>query len=139
VMNKPGRRMLAAIAMGFIWIAAWSAAGAIVARVPGFDSDLPFALLFAPFAFVGGVVFSGIVMFTERHRNVDRISLLPYAVWGAVIGLLLSVIFPYLRGQWHESVVFAPTLAIASAIAAAASVAMTRRLGLIDPRREQHA
>jgi hypothetical protein len=138
-MNKSGRRILAAVAMGLIWVAAWSAAGGILARVAGFDSDLPFAILFAPFAFIAGIVFSGLVTYTDAHRKSDRLAFSPYAVWGAAIGLVLSAIFPYLRGQWREFMVFAPTLAVASAVAAAVSVAIARRLGLIDPRHELHA
>ena len=92
-MENWGRRILAAIGMGLIWGAAWSGAGALLARVPGFYSDLPFPLLFAPLGFVTGIIFSGILVGIERRRRFDRVSLSRFAGWGAVSGLLLSGIF----------------------------------------------
>ena len=123
-MKKWGRRVRAAIGMGLIWGAAWFAAGILVARVPGFDSDLPFALLFAPFGFVTGILFFAILVVIEGR---GRMSLLRFAGWGAVSGLLLSGIFLALRGKWEELLVFGPSLAMASAVGAAGSVAIARR------------
>jgi hypothetical protein len=118
--------------MGLTWGAAWSGAGLLLARVPGFDSDLPFALLFAPLGFVTGVVFSGLLVVVERHRRFDRVSLPRFAGWGAASGLLLSgvlVVGAALRGEsmWGEFLVFGPPLAIASAVCAAGSLAIARR------------
>jgi len=124
-MKNWGRRIRAAIGMGLIWGAAWAGAGGLVARV--LDSDLPFPFLFAPFGFVAGILFSGILVAIEGRRSFDRMSLWRFAGWGASIGLLLSVIFPALRGDWGELLVFGPSLAIASAAGAAGSVAMARR------------
>ena len=66
------RRIRAAIGIGLTWAAAWFGAGILLARVPGFYSDLPFALLFAPLGFVTGVIFSGIlvVAFLESPGDV---------------------------------------------------------------------
>ena len=47
-MTNSGQRIRGAIGMGFTWGAAWFGAGILLARVPGFDSDVPFAILFAP-------------------------------------------------------------------------------------------
>ena len=131
-MKKWGRRIRAAIGMGLTWGAAWSGAGVLLARVPGFSSDLPFALLFAPLGFVTGIIFSGILVVIERRRRIDRVSLSRFAGWGAVSGLLLSGIFVVgaaLRGAslWGEFLVFGPPLAMASAVCAAGSLAMARR------------
>ena len=131
-MNKWGRRNRAAIGMGLTWGAAWFGAGLLLARVPGFYSDLPFALLFAPLGFVTGIMFSGILVVIERRRTFDRVSLSRFGGWGAVSGLLLSAIFVVaaaLRGQsiWAEFLVFGPPLTIASAACAAGSLAMARR------------
>jgi hypothetical protein len=100
--------------------------------VPGFYSDLPFALLFAPLGFVTGIIFSGILMVIEGHGGSDRMSLSRFAGWGAVSGLLLSGIFVVgaaLRGAslWGEFLVFGPPLAMASAVCAAGSLALARR------------
>ena len=54
-------------------------------------------------------------------------SLSRFAGWGAVSGLLLSGIFPALRGEWGEFLVFGPSLAMASAVGAAGSLSMARR------------
>jgi len=122
---KTGQRIRAAIGMGVIWAAAWIVAAGVVARA--YDSDLPFAYLFAPLGFVAGIVFSGILLVIKGQRSFDRMSLPRVAAWGAVIGLLLSPIFPALRGNWRELLVFAPSLVIASAVGAAGSLAMARR------------
>jgi hypothetical protein len=132
VMKKWGRRIRAAIGMGLAWGAAWFGAGILLARVPGFYSDLPFALLFAPLGFVTGIIFSGILVAIEGRRGFDRMSLPRFAGWGAVSGLLLSGIFVVgaaLRGGalWREFLVFGPALAIASSACAAGSLALARR------------
>ena len=131
-MKTWGRRIRGAIGMGLTWGAAWFGAGILLARVPGFYSDLPFALLFAPLGFVTGIIFSGILVVVERRRRFDRVSLPRFAGWGVVSGLLLSGIFvaaAALRGEslWGEFLVFGPSLAMASAACAAGSLAMARR------------
>lgn len=131
-MKELGRRIRAAIVMGLTWGVAWFGAGILLARVPGFYSDLPFALLFAPLGFVTGVIFSGILVAIEGRRRFDRMSLPRFAAWGALSGLLLSGIFVLgaaLRGEafGREFLVFGPALAVASAVCAAGSLAMARR------------
>ena len=126
------RRIRGAIGMGLTWGAAWFGAGVLLARVPGFYSDLPFALLFAPLGFVTGIIFSGILVVIEGRRRIDRLSLSRFAGWGAASGLLLSGIFVVgaaLRGAplLGEFLVFGPALAMASAACAAGSLAVARR------------
>lgn len=131
-MNNWRQRIRAAIAMGLLWGVAWFGAGTLLARVPGFYSDLPFALLFAPLGVVSGIIFSGILVVIEGRRSFDRMSLSRFAVWGAVSGLLLSAIFVVgaaLRGAsvWGEFLAFGPALAVSSAVCAAGSLALARR------------
>jgi hypothetical protein len=131
-MKNWWRRIRASVGMGLIWGVAWFGAGILLARVPGFHSDLPFALLFAPLGFVTGIIFSGILVGIESRRGFDRASLSRYAAWGAASGLLLSGVFVVgaaLRGEalWGEFLVFGPPLAIASAVCAAGSLAIARR------------
>lgn len=131
-MKKWGRRIRGAIGMGLAWGAAWFGAGILLARVPGFYSDLPFALLFAPLGFFAGIIFSGILVVMESRRGFDRMSFSRCAGWGAVSGLLLSGIFVVgaaLRGEtlWGEFSVFGPGLAMAGAACAAGSLAVARR------------
>jgi hypothetical protein len=131
-MKQWGRRIRAAVGMGLIWGAAWFGAGILLARVPGFYSDLPFALLFAPLGFATGVMFTGILAGIEGRRGFGRTSLSRFAGYGAASGLLLSGIFVVgaaLRGgdSWGELLVFGPPLALASAVCAAGSLAIARR------------
>ena len=131
-MRQWARRIRGAIGMGLAWGAAGSAAGFVLARVPGFYSDLPFALLFAPLGFLAGIIFSGILVVIEGRRGFDGMSLLRVAGWGAVSGFLLTGVFVVgaaLRGasMWGEFLVFGPALATASALCAAGSLAMARR------------
>jgi hypothetical protein len=131
VMKKWRRRIRAAIGMGLTWGAAWSVAGTLLARVPGFYSDLPFALLFAPLGFATGIIFSGILAGIEGRREFDRMSLSRFATWGAASGLFLAgiiVVGAAIRGDalWGEFLLFGPPLAIASAVCAAGSLAVAR-------------
>ena len=126
-MKKWGRRIRAAIGMGLTWAAVWFGAGIVLARVPGFYSDLPFALLFAPLGFATGIIFSGILVVIEGRRSFERMSLSRFAGWGAVSGLLLAVVVAALRGETLEVLVFGPVLALAGAVCAAGSLAVARR------------
>lgn len=131
-MKSWARRIRAAIKMGLTWAAAWFAAGILLARVPGFFSDLPFALLFAPLGFFTGIIFSGVLVAIEGRRRFERMSIPRFAGWGAASGLLLSGIFVVaaaLRGgsAWGEFLVFGPALTMSSAACAAGSLALARR------------
>lgn len=131
-MKKWERRIRAAIGMGLTWGAAWFGAGILLARVPGFHSDLPFALLFAPLGLVTGIMFFGILVVIEGRRRFDRMSVSRFAGRGAVSGLLLSGVFVVgaaLRGAavWGEFLLFGPPLVVSGAVCAAGSLALARR------------
>lgn len=131
-MNNWARRIRAAIGMGITWAAAWSLAGGVLARVPGFSTDLPLPLLFAPLGFITGIIFSGILVGIEGRRGFGRTSLTRFTTWGAASGLLLSAVFvvgALLRGAnaWSEFLLFGPPLAVAGAACAAGSLAVARR------------
>jgi len=132
VMKRWARRLRAAVGMGLTWAVAWSAVGAVLARLPGVDSDLPLPLLFGPLGFISGVIFSGILVGIGSRRQFDRTSLPRFAALGGASGLLLSGIFAVgavLRGApfWGEFLLFGPPLAIASSVCAAGSLALARR------------
>jgi hypothetical protein len=131
-MKNWRRRIRGAIGMGLTWAAAFALAGGLLARVPGFNSDVPFAILFAQLGLVAGIIFSVILVAIASRRGFERISLPRFAVWGAASGLLLSGIFVVaaaLRGAalWPEFLLFGPALATASAACAAGSLALARR------------
>lgn len=140
IMQKRGPRIRAVIRMGLTWGTAWGAGGLVLARVPGFYSDLPFALFFAPLGFAAGIIFSGILVAIEGRRGFGHPSLALSVAWGAASGLLLSGIFVVgaaIRGAdwWREFLVFGPPLATASAVCAVGSWLFARRAkraGLAD-------
>jgi hypothetical protein len=137
------RRIRAAIAMGLLWSVVWSAAGAVLARVPGFYSDLPFAILFAPLGFLCGILFSAILAGVEGGRGFERLSLPRFAAWGAAGGLLLTGIFvagAALRGAalWPEFLVFGPPLTVASAVCAVGSLGAARLAGRRELPEKRH-
>ena len=131
-MTNLGRRIRGAIGMGLTWAGAGIVAGTVLARVPGFESDLPFPLLFAPLGFLAGVIFSGILVAMGNRRRFEDMSITRFAAWGAASGLLLSGVFVIgaaVRGTslLSEFLVFGPALGIASAASAAGSLALARR------------
>jgi len=114
--------------MGFTWAAAWFAVGFVPRWVLGMSGDLPFPILFGGLGFIAGVTFSGLLVLTKGQRRFDQMSLLRFAGWGAVGGLLLSALF--VRGVsygWGAVLAIGTTFAVASAACAAGSLALARR------------
>ncbi|HEU6451296.1 MAG TPA: hypothetical protein VFT57_07730 [Gemmatimonadaceae bacterium] len=127
-MQKWLRRIRGAIGMGFIWAAAWSAVGLVPRWVLGLNADVPFPLVFGVLGFIAGVTFSGILVLTEGRRSFDQMSLPRFAGWGAMGGLLLSVLFARAASLgWGDVLALAPTLAGACAVCASGSLALARR------------
>ena len=97
----------------------------------GFNTDVPFPLVFGVLGFVAGIIFSGLLMLTEGRRGFDQMTLSRFAAWGAVGGLLLSAIFAKSASLgWGDVLAIAPTFAVASAICASGSLALARRAGM---------
>ena len=115
--------------MGFIWAAAWFAAGLVPRWVFGFNADVPFPLVFGVFGFIAGIAFSGLLVLTEGRRRFDQMSLPRFAGWGATTGLLLSAIFAKAASLgWGDVLAIAPTFALACAVCASGSLAAARRV-----------
>ena len=130
-MGKWLRRIRGAIGMGFTWAAAWSAAGLVPRWLFGFNTDVPFPLVFGVLGFIAGVIFSGLLMLTEGRRGFEQSTLPRFAAWGAVGGVLLSAIFTRAASLgWADALAIAPTFAVASAICASGSLALARRAGM---------
>jgi hypothetical protein len=127
-MRTSLRRIRGAIGMGVTWAAVWFAAGSVPRWVFGVNTDAPLPLIFGLFGLVAGMVFSAVLALTEGRRGFDQMSLPRFAVWGAMSGLLLSALFAKAASLgWGDVLALAPTLAVASAISAAGSLAMARR------------
>jgi len=127
-MGKWLRRIRGAIGMGFVWGLVWGAVGSIPRWVFGFNTDVPFPVVFGALGFVAGVLFSAILVLAEGDRRFDQMSLPRFAVWGAVGGLVLAVIFsPAASLGWQDVLAIVPTFAAACAVCAVGSFALARR------------
>jgi hypothetical protein len=122
------RRIRGAIGMGFVWGAAWGAAGFVVAAAFRFQADAPFPIIFSVLGFLAGVIFSTLLALTEGRRSLDQMSLPRFAAWGAAGGLLLSAVFAKAASLAIGDVLaIVPTFAVASAVCASGSLAVARR------------
>jgi hypothetical protein len=92
--------------------------------------------VFAYPAFLGGVLFSMVLGVAARHRSFDELSILRVAAWGALGGLLVSLIPLTMVGVglasanvsiWKITAILAGPLTIGSSIAAAGSLALARK------------
>jgi hypothetical protein len=133
-MKKWLRRIRAAIGIGLTWAIAWFGAGVVLLFVVGVGAaDVPFPLLFGLLGFLAGATFSGVLAIVEGRHRFDRLSLPRFAGWGAVGGLLLSVMFVVtvvLAGDatlLSDLVFLGPLFALAGAASAAGSLALARR------------
>jgi len=130
-MGKWLRRIRGAIGMGFTWAVAWSLAGLVPRWLFGFNTDVPFPLVFGMLGFIAGVIFSGLLMLTEGRRGFDQLTLPRFAAWGAVGGILLSAIWTRVASLGFADVLaIAPTFAVACAVSASGSLALARRAGM---------
>jgi len=137
-MKKWIRRIRGAIKMGLTWAVAWFGAGmalllGLLLVTGGSGADVPFPLMFGVFGFVAGVSFSGVLGLVEGRRRFDQMSLPRFAGWGAIGGLLLSVVFvsavAIAEGPSFllNLIVLAPILALAGGGSASAALALARR------------
>ena len=83
-----------AILVTVLWIVGWGLGfGGIMELVDpdGKIQDVWPTLLAIP-GFIGGVVFSALLLIAERGRSFDQVSLVRFAIWGAVAGIVLGVL-----------------------------------------------
>jgi len=98
-------------------------------------------------AFFGGVVFSTVLGIVGRRRRFDELSLPKFAAWGAVGGLIVSLIPAAMVATglatpniplWQITAALVGPYALGSATAAAGSLALARMAedrDLLDARR----
>ena len=83
-----------AVLMVVLWVIGWGLGfGGIMELVDpeGKIQDVWPTLLAIP-GFIGGVLFSLLLLITERRRSFDEISVVRFALWGVVTGLVLGVL-----------------------------------------------
>jgi hypothetical protein len=136
--------------MGLIWAAGWALVGVLIGvtskvlpGLPFWDAffdlfDAPLPALAIP-GFVGGVLFSMVLGIAGRRRRFEELSLPRFAAWGALGGLLLSLVPAALvavglaslgrpdLGLWRITVAISAPLILLSAVSASVSLLLARK------------
>ena len=142
------RRIRGAVGMGLVWAAGWALVGILIGvtsnLLPGFPWDSFFEIFDAPLpmlavpGFVAGALFSIVLGIAGRRRKFDELSLPRFAAWGAVGGLLLSLVpatlvavgLAHLAGEsfglWRLTATIGVPLTLLSAASAAGSLLLAR-------------
>jgi hypothetical protein len=94
-------RIRGAIGMGLTWAAGWVFAGVLIGVMAILLTGIPwevFEVFDAPLpalaipGFFGGAVFSAVLGIAGRRHRFDELSLPRFAAWGALGGVLVSLI-----------------------------------------------
>jgi len=134
------RRIRGALGMGLTWAIGGFAVGSAIELINNVWANPWGSLLdiwpaLALPAFFGGVVFSTVLGIAGRRRRFDELSLPAFAAWGALGGLLMSLIPAALVAMgvvtfnvplWSLTAVLAVPLTLGSAIAASGTLALAR-------------
>ncbi len=133
-MKKWLKRIRGALGMGLIWAVAWGGVGMIFlsgllvfGTAPvgvGLATAIANSALLALAGLIGGAAFSVVLGTAEGRRRFAEMSLPRVAAWGAVGGLLLSML---ILGSEAWTVVVPGVMALLGAGSAAGSLALARR------------
>ena len=137
-MKKWLRRIGGAVGIGLFWGAAWAAVGALIGVLvdpngPMREAWVGPAIGVHP-GFVGGVVFCALLGIASPRRRLAEFSLLEVSAAGGIAGLLLGLLPlainepPSESPLWLVGAVVIGSLTVLSAVSAAASLALARRL-----------
>jgi len=143
------RRVRGALGMGITWAVTWAGVGLLIGvtslLLPGLPWDAFFEVFDAPLpalavpGFVGGAIFSVVLGIAGRRRRFEELSLPRFALWGAVGGVLLSLVPAAMvamglatpaegtLGLWDFTAVVSGPLALLCAGSASGSLALARR------------
>ena len=125
-MKKWLERIRGTLGMGLTWAAAWLGGGTIVGLVlvggGGVLALAQISVMSTVAGFVGGVIFSAVLGIAEGRRRFDEMSLPRFAAWGAVGGLLMSLLI----GGGGLPVIMAAFMLLGAG-SAAGSLALARR------------
>jgi hypothetical protein len=136
--------------MGLIWAAGWALVGVLIGvtskvlpGLPFWDAffdifDAPLPALAIP-GFAGGVLFAMVLGIAGRRRRLEELSLPRFAAWGALGGLLLSLVPAALvavglaslgrpdLGLWQITAAISAPLILLSAVSASVSLLLARK------------
>lgn len=143
------KRIRSAIGMGLLWAVAWAGFGLLIGvsslLLPWLPWDSFFRVFDAPLpalalpGFIGGVIFSLVLAVAEQRRAFDDLSITRFGRWGALGGLLLSLVPVTMvslglgstegatLGIWQFTAIISPALTALSAASAAGTLAIARR------------
>jgi hypothetical protein len=135
--------------MGLTWALGWALAGLIVGvaskLLPWFPLDPLFRVFDAPLpaaaipGFAGGAIFSVVLGIASRRRRFSELSLPWFTIWGALGGVLLSLVPAVMvgvglahlgddvPGLWRMTAVIAGPLVVLSGLSAAGTLVLARR------------
>ena len=149
-MHGGRRGFRAVLGLGLTWAVAWAIGGVMIGvtslLLPFLPWDSFFAVFDAPLpmlaipGFIGGALFSVVLRIAGRNRRFDDLSLPHFTLWGALGGLLLSLVPAALVGLglvsmgggsafsvWQLTAVIAVPLTLFSAASAAGSLQLARK------------
>ncbi|MBV9880705.1 MAG: hypothetical protein JO180_09440 [Gemmatirosa sp.] len=148
-MRTEVRRIRGAVGTGATWAVAWAVGGVLIGvasvLLPGLPWDAFFDVFDAPLpalavpGFVGGAIFSVVLGIAGRRHRFDELSLARFAAWGALGGLLLSLVPATLvalglahlgdgvAGLWRFTAAICGPLTLFSAASASGSLVLARR------------
>lgn len=157
VMSGWGRRIRGAVGMGLCWAAGWAIGGVLIGvaskLLPGLPWDAFFDVFDAPLpalaipGFFGGAFFSMVLGIAGRRRRLSEMSVARFAAYGAVGGLLLSLLPDALvavglahlgdaetgPGLWKLTAMIAPPFILFSAASASLTLLLARRGPKLNP------
>lgn len=135
-MKRWLRRLRGAVGMGLTWAAGWAIFGVLIGvtsvLLPGLSWDVIFEVFDAPLpalavpGFFGGAVFSVVLGIAGRRRRFDEMSLLRFAGWGTLGGLLVMAPIMTALGFSPLSLVVAGIMALLCAGSATGTLALAR-------------
>ena len=97
-VRKWSKRFGSIVVVGLAWAAIWAILAVLVGTITGLLSDHslethvdPLGAMAIP-GFLAGVIFAVVLLFAEGDRRINELPIPVLAAWGAVAGLLLSVL-----------------------------------------------
>ena len=153
------RRMRGAVGTGLTWAVIWAVAGVLIGvssnLLPGLPWNSFFEIFDAPLpalaipGFVAGALFSVVLSAAGRKHRFEELSMPQFAAWGALGGLVLSLIpAAFVRlgaatantphSLWQVTAVISGPFIVLSSLSAVGSLLLARRarIGARDPERD---
>jgi hypothetical protein len=117
------RRLRGIIGTGLTWCVAWGGLFTVAGLVGVGDFVAGLAMTGAFLGLVGGSAFAVILSIAERRHSLADLSLWRVALWGAVGGALMALLF----GGGNLFLDFVAFMAFSGAVSSAGTVAVAKR------------